>query len=145
MSVAPELPPAVPWPHPRPRDDEAVVIPFRRPGATPPLRLVEPPAEQEPAPPPLRLTRRGRIVVAVLGVLLVGLLVWASSRIAEARSTVPGSAPSVVEVQPGDTLWSIARRVAPDADTRLVVADLQRRNGLSDTSVVPGQCLVVHP
>ena len=51
----------------------------------------------------------------------------------------PG-APTLV-VQPGDTLWTIAADVAPDADVRITVDQLIALNGA--TPIVPGQELVV--
>ncbi len=51
-----------------------------------------------------------------------------------------------VVVQPGQTLWSVARQVAPGADVRETVARIKDLNGLSGPSsdvVVPGQQLVV--
>jgi nucleoid-associated protein YgaU len=47
----------------------------------------------------------------------------------------------VVVVEPGDTLWSIARRVEPTGDVRPVVDRLVAANG--STVIVPGQELVV--
>ena len=44
-------------------------------------------------------------------------------------------------VQPGDTLWRIAARVAPGADPRPVVEDLAEANGLQPGSLVPGQVI----
>jgi LysM repeat protein len=58
-------------------------------------------------------------------------------------AAVPTNAPAVVVVQPGDTLWSIARRIAPDRDARLVVADLRRLNALPSADLEVGQRLQV--
>jgi LysM repeat protein len=60
---------------------------------------------------------------------------------APAPAAPAAPAPAVVTVHPGDTLWSIAGRVAPGADPRAEVADLQRRNGLSGAALRPGQLL----
>jgi Tfp pilus assembly protein FimV len=46
-------------------------------------------------------------------------------------------------VQPGDTLWSIARRVAPGRDPRPVVDALVRSNDLRGGGLQPGQELAV--
>lgn len=47
-------------------------------------------------------------------------------------------------VRPGDTLWTIAERVAgPGADLRLVVHELARRNGLTGSVVLPGESILV--
>ena len=104
--------------------------------------------------PPLRLTRRGR-VAAVVGLVLLASLVSAlvfalapgpaSGR--SAASTPAGAAGAVagstVVVQPGDTLWAIASRVAPKADPRVVVQQIIDRNGLAGASVQAGQVLVL--
>jgi len=54
---------------------------------------------------------------------------------------VPASAPAQVVVAPGETLWSIAERVAPDRDPRTVVAGIQRLNDLPTADVRAGQTL----
>ena len=55
-------------------------------------------------------------------------------------------ATTTVVVQPGQTLWSVARGLSADADVRETVARIQELNGLSGTAgstVRPGQQLVV--
>ena len=59
------------------------------------------------------------------------------------RFEVPASAPARVVVAPGETLWSIAERVAPDRDPRPVVAGIQRLNDLSTPDVHAGQTLLL--
>ncbi len=44
-------------------------------------------------------------------------------------------------VQPGDTLWRIAARVAPGADPRPVIDELARANGVQAGALVPGQVI----
>src|SRR5689334_22748995 len=63
-------------------------------------------------PPPLRLTRRGRIVV-VLALVLLSLGVLSAGR--QAVSAVRDDRPATVQVtvRPGDTLWSIAAGITP--------------------------------
>jgi nucleoid-associated protein YgaU len=47
-------------------------------------------------------------------------------------------------VRPGDTLWTIAERVAePGADLRPMVHELARRNGLTGSMVLPGESILV--
>jgi len=48
-----------------------------------------------------------------------------------------------VVVRPGDTLWLIARRVAPGQDPRGVVDAIVGANGVEAGSLVPGQTLVL--
>lgn len=93
---------------------------------------------------PLRLTRRGVLVVgvavAVLATVLIGTA-WLSAPGA-ATNTVPAS--RTVTVESGDSLWSIAMRVAPGRDPRAEVADLQRLNRLGGAFLAPGQVLLTH-
>lgn len=101
----------------------------------------------------LRPTRRGR---ALLLVLLVALLLGAfaagrtASRAAEpaARSSVgstalAGTSTSQTTVAPGETLWGVARRIAPDRDPREIVAQLRRLNDLPTAGLQAGQQLVL--
>lgn len=46
-------------------------------------------------------------------------------------------------VQPGDTLWSIARRVAPRSDPRVTVEQLRRLNEVPRAGLVAGQSLML--
>jgi LysM repeat protein len=89
----------------------------------------------------VRLTRRGRVVVlallSVIAALVVGLVASASR-----AASPPGPAPTAV-VQPGDTLWSIAERAAPDGDPFATIEEIRRLNGLADYTVHAGQTLVV--
>lgn len=99
-----------------------------------------------PAPGHLRLTRLGRLVTAAATVLIAALtLVGVVSRAGSLRETapVPASAPAQVVVAPGETLWSIAVRVAPDRDPRPVVAGIQRLNDLPTPDVHAGQTLLL--
>ncbi|WP_216853590.1 LysM peptidoglycan-binding domain-containing protein [Phytoactinopolyspora halotolerans] len=49
-----------------------------------------------------------------------------------------------VEVQPGDTLWQLAREVDPDGDPRAVVDAIMGLNGLtSGADIRPGDTLTV--
>ncbi len=82
-----------------------------------------------------------------MAALAVGL-VWAaaaSSRAASGAgtSTQVGSATSVT-VRSGDTLWSIATRVAPAQDPRAEVDTLRRVNHLAGVGLEPGQVLQLH-
>ena len=82
---------------------------------------------------PVRLTRRGR---ALLVLLLAALLLTAFSlgqADTQAASVVSeGAAPTLEQttVQPGESLWSVAQRVAPDNDPREVIAQIRRLNDL---------------
>ena len=98
---------------------------------------------------PLRLTRRGLVALWLATALLgAGLLLTAylSAGTAAGSSTVPPAGPvsGTVTVQIGDTLWSIATRVAPGQDPRRVVDRLRQANHLDAVSLTPGQTLNVN-
>ncbi len=91
----------------------------------------------------LRLTSRGRFVLIVLPAVLgvTAALVSVTAPLAEAQPAQQDR--TVVVVGSGDTLWSIAERVAPTADPRDVVAGLELANHLSSATLQPGQRLVL--
>lgn len=94
----------------------------------------------------LRLTRRGRLVAAAVTLLIAALtLIGVASRVGSLSGSapVPASAPSQVVVAPGDTLWSIAERVAPQRDPRPVIAQIRKLNGLPSGDVQAGQTLLL--
>jgi nucleoid-associated protein YgaU len=100
----------------------------------------------------VRLTRRGRIVVATLLTALFLLLValaWmvVAARAQAANHGLPQGAVyrnmTSVVVHPGQTLWSIASQAEPSADPRVVMQLIIELNALHGTSVVPGQHLWV--
>lgn len=74
--------------------------------------------------------------VAVVAVLAVGGL----RASAHAATSEPSRVRAYV-VREGDTLWSIARRLAPGTDPRRVVDQLVRTNDVDPGSLVPGQSL----
>ena len=97
---------------------------------------------------PVRLTRRGRllVLVALLG-LALGLLVVAMAP-ATATTDHPQTQGSTrvaerVTVRPGDTLWAIAERVRPGADPRATIARIKDMNGLASGAAQAGQVLLV--
>ncbi|SDX76252.1 LysM domain-containing protein [Modestobacter sp. DSM 44400] len=92
---------------------------------------------------PLRLTRRGRRLVAALSVA-TGLTIASVLLVAEFDGAGPRlelAGQSSVVVQAGDTLWSIAREVAPEEDVRAVVDAIEDANDLGGTLLAPGQVL----
>jgi LysM domain len=88
--------------------------------------------------------RRRRIVAAVLaaGVVVVagqagGALGGSPLAAPERRPTAPSL--QTVVVQPGDTLWSIAKRLVPGEDPRPIVDELASAHGSGP--LLPGQVL----
>jgi len=94
----------------------------------------------------LRLTRRGRGVLATLAA--VPLLAGAALGVLDGGGAVASDTPASTEfatvtVQGGDTLWQLAADLAPQADPREVIADIVTLNALSSPAVHPGQQLAV--
>lgn len=100
----------------------------------------------------VRLTRRGRVVLAVLGVVTVTAIVtlfWlsvAGGAQAASHGVRGGAAQrgmTRVVVRPGQTLWSIASQAEPAADPRLVIQQIIEANALGGPVIQPGQSLWV--
>jgi nucleoid-associated protein YgaU len=94
----------------------------------------------------LRLTRRGRIVLMLGSTMFLFLAVLASGRISADAGTAigdQGAANGVVVVQAGESLWQIAKAVAPQADPRETVSLIRDLNGLGDSTLVAGQSIIV--
>jgi len=108
------------------------------------------PAER-PAPlPPLRLTRRGKVVLIGIPLVLLAALLLSLAGFFNSPAKASDSAldlavtPTVtVTVQPGESLWAIAGSVDPGRDARDVVADIVQLNNLTGGAVLPGQQLYV--
>ena len=104
-------------------------------------------------PGAVRLTRRGRLVVTGL-VLLVAIatatLVWMSVAGSVQASSRGGPAPrspyqgmTQVAVQPGQTLWSIATAAEPSANAWAVIQQIIEVNALNGPQVHAGELLWV--
>jgi LysM domain len=92
----------------------------------------------------VRLTRRGRlsVVAGVLALMVVGLS--ATGHVAsQAASSLRVQHARMVTVQPGESLWAVAVRVAPHADPRLVVSRIAQINHLAGAQIVAGQQILV--
>jgi LysM domain len=118
-----------------------------RPVAAPPRTARRTPATQ-PTTSPLRLTRRGRVVVAGLAVLLVSALSLLVAGAAQATShaapaSSAGHSLTQVTVRPGQSLWSVAESADPGADTRLVIQRILQLNALHGDTVFAGERLWV--
>lgn len=100
--------------------------------------------------PPLRLTRRGRIVLIGIPLILLAALLLSlagffnsPAKASDSGADLVATPTVTVTVQPGQSLWSIAGSLAPDRDARDVVADIVQLNNLSAGPVIPGQQLFV--
>ena len=103
------------------------------------------------SPVPIRLTRRGRVVTAVLlvtvlsaAVLLITMLVSGGAQATNHGAPRAGyQGMHQVVVRPGQTLWSIASAAAPTADPRNVVQEIMSANALANPGISVGQLLWV--
>jgi len=97
---------------------------------------------------PLRLTRRGRVVIAIAAALLVTMVSLLLAGVAQATNhgPSPGAARQnlvQVIVRPGQSLWSVAESADPDQDTRAVIQQIIDLNSLNGDTVLAGQQLWV--
>lgn len=93
-------------------------------------------AAEQAAGTPQRSSRLIAVVAIMLGTLL-SVLGWIGS----SSASEPPATTSVVRVGAGETLWDVARRVAPHADPQAVVEQIRTLNGLAGSAVQPGQQL----
>ncbi|MDR7232880.1 hypothetical protein ACIQC8_11150 [Agrococcus sediminis] len=98
----------------------------------------------------VRLTARGRRALALLvaaPVLAAGALAGAgvlgdALAGAVASSTAETAQFEHITVMPGQSLWQIAEAVAPEADPRDVVAEIELLNGIAG-AIQPGERLAI--
>jgi hypothetical protein len=137
LAVAPRL--AVPPRHPATAPRHPATAPRRvAPGGTP----------RDTPGVRLRLTRRGRVVLAVVAALLVTVISLLAAGRAQATNHGPSSGAArhglvQVIVRPGQSLWSVAEKAAPDRDTRAVIQQIIDLNSLNGDTVSAGQQLWV--
>ena len=93
--------------------------------------------------PPLRLTRRGRVVVLTLLALIACAASVVLFTTASRASSDPSAPAPTITVRPGDTLWGIASAVRPGRDARESVAELCELNHLTGYDLQPGQVLTL--
>lgn len=92
----------------------------------------------------VQLTQRGRVVI-LLAFLAAALVVMMSLG-GWATATLDGGTPeqvTVVEVQPGDTLYGIAGQIADPGEVREMVHHIQQLNSLPGGGLVVGQKLAI--
>jgi nucleoid-associated protein YgaU len=94
------------------------------------------------------LTRRGRLLLSLLALVLLVtgavLLSGGASALAGTDRASAGAATAQrVTVRPGETLWQIAERVAPGTDPRETVARILDLNDLQTAQVQVGTALVL--
>ena len=92
----------------------------------------------------LRLTRRGRLLVTLVLTALVLVAFMAAGGASVATRDAGDPAPiRTVEVQRGDSLWSIASEIAEPGEIRDMVYAIEKLNSLPDATLTEGQVLAV--
>ena len=98
----------------------------------------------------LRLTRRGRtLLLLALVAVMFGAFSFGQSSSQASGTRVAGSpaapAPVVAEtvVLPGESLWTVARRIAPENDPRDVVEQIRQLNDMRGSQLLIGQQLLL--
>jgi hypothetical protein len=95
-----------------------------------------------PAQTGVKLTVRGRRVVALLALLPIVLaFLLIGTRAAQADASEPTTA--VVKVEAGQSLWDVALAIAPNEDPRATIWTMKALNGLETSEVQAGQALIV--
>ncbi len=85
---------------------------------------------------------RALSIISITVVVVLLLLASAS----HATGDGPGSIGTTVEyrIQPGDTLWEIAREHGPSGrDVRAVVSTIERINGLDGSAIQAGEVIEI--
>lgn len=96
------------------------------------------------AQPALQLTRRGRLLLVLMAATLL-VVVFSLGRATAAADPTGARVvrPSVV-MHSGETLWQVARRIAPRTDPRVTVERILQLNDLRGADQVrPGQQIIL--
>ncbi len=122
--------------------------------ARPDLRVVADGRSPRRTRPAAATYRRRRLVALAAAVVLAACVALAGRAVIPATGggpfPAPGSSPvsglsaagqQAYVIQPGDTIWSVARRIQPAGDIRPLVDELVDRNG--GAALRPGQVLVL--
>lgn len=125
--------------------------PGQRPPARPQLRLLPGGLAEggRPSSPTLPWSAITAVVAAVVVAVALAVAVGAGAFASLAPPAAPAAAPGAVAasssgtvvVEPGDTLWSIARRLQPSGDLRPLVQRLIERNG--SAAIQPGDVIAL--
>jgi nucleoid-associated protein YgaU len=137
-------------------DGRLLSLASTEPVRTTPAARAEPgrPATPRPDAPgaartPVRLTRRGRLVVTAVAVLVIAAVSVVLAGAAQARGHSGGAAGQArlgagitkVQVRPGQNLWTLAEAYDPNADPRQVIQEILQLNSMSTDQLQPGQVL----
>ena len=95
---------------------------------------------------PVHLTRRGRLVVTIISAVAAASMMLAVLTLGAPGATAadPTSTATLTHtVSVGESLWSVAAEVAGTGDVRAALHQIKELNGITGSTVVPGQVLIV--
>jgi len=89
--------------------------------------------------------RRRRIVAILFAVVALTVLAFSITQSQSAGATASAGKANFtyIYVESGDTLWSIAKKYAPNTDTQEEITNIQTFNNLSSANLEPGQRLAL--
>lgn len=91
-----------------------------------------------------RITSKFRFTVFVCLTLCFAAFAITSLLSPDTASSMSELPYAEVQIQSGDTLWNVARKFGPpDCDTRQVVYEICRINGINASDIQPGQSLLI--
>ena len=100
-------------------------------------------APRTASPEHVRLSARGRRLIVAVAILGAGALGMVGGR-AVAATEEPAQRTVEVIVAPGESLWTMAQRVAaPGEDLRDVVREIQRLNQMESVDLRSGDALLL--
>ncbi|MGH3435879.1 MAG: LysM peptidoglycan-binding domain-containing protein [Sciscionella sp.] len=91
----------------------------------------------------LSALRSGRLASVVAAATMTAAVVGGLGWIGQGTSPGIPAQTAVIRVGGGETLWDVARRVAPQSDQRAVVQRIRELNGIVGSAIEPGQRLQV--
>ena len=109
------------------------------------LPASSPVAPSRPQPTRLRITRRGRRVLAALvalPIVIAGFAIALNGGGAVATDAASTTSFNYVTVEAGQSLWQLAQTLSPTADPRDVIAEIVSLNQLQG-DIQPGQRLAI--
>ena len=92
----------------------------------------------------LRMTKRGRaVLLSLVAIPVVAAALAFGINAGGAVGTSSSTPLAKITVVGGETLWGVAKQIAPNADPRDVVADIISVNRLGSADIYPGEHLSI--